>query len=169
VVKNWETEIFAYFDHRITNAFTESLNGLARVADRMGRRYSFKVLRAKILYMKGVIKMADKTQVPEKIPIPIWNIPIPEEKDLRELVFGSEVDGLTDLPASTQRPLVIRTSSLTLVVIDEYERFDPPSINQSEWLDKITSLLLSHSLKSLTISAMSPSLAGDEGCETVNS
>nr|WP_311079555.1 ISL3 family transposase [Paenibacillus polymyxa] len=27
-MKNWEEEIFAYFDHRITNAYTESLNSL---------------------------------------------------------------------------------------------------------------------------------------------
>jgi transposase len=28
---NWEEEIFSYFDHRITNAYTESLNSLIRV------------------------------------------------------------------------------------------------------------------------------------------
>ncbi|MFD0677029.1 MULTISPECIES: transposase [unclassified Paenibacillus] len=38
---NWEEEVFAYFDHRITNAYTESLNGLIRVINRLGRGYSF--------------------------------------------------------------------------------------------------------------------------------
>lgn len=49
-------EIFAYFDHRITNAYTESLNSLIRVTNRLGRGYSFEALRAKILFTKGLIK-----------------------------------------------------------------------------------------------------------------
>jgi transposase len=50
-LKNWEPEIFAYFDHRITNAYTESFNNLIRTANRVGRGYSFKALRAKMLYL----------------------------------------------------------------------------------------------------------------------
>lgn len=56
-LKNWEAEIFAYFDHQITNAYTESLNGLIRVMNRMGRGYSFDALRAKILFTEGVQKV----------------------------------------------------------------------------------------------------------------
>ena len=37
-MRNWETEIFAYFDHPITNAYTESLNNLIRLTNRLGRR-----------------------------------------------------------------------------------------------------------------------------------
>ena len=46
---NWRHEIFNYFDHRITNAATESLNGLAKIMNRLGRGYSFDVLRARLL------------------------------------------------------------------------------------------------------------------------
>jgi len=46
---NWHSEIFNYFEHRITNAYTESFNSIARKMDRMGRGYSFEVLRAKLL------------------------------------------------------------------------------------------------------------------------
>lgn len=46
---NWENEILAYFDWRLTNACTESVNSLIRVANRMGRGYSFDVLRARML------------------------------------------------------------------------------------------------------------------------
>jgi transposase len=53
---NWEEEIFAYFDHRITNAYTESLNSLIRVINRLGRGYSFEALRAKILFTEGLAK-----------------------------------------------------------------------------------------------------------------
>ena len=54
---NWEPEIMAYFRHPITNAYTESLNNLIRVTNRMGRGYSFEALRAKILYTEGVQKI----------------------------------------------------------------------------------------------------------------
>jgi transposase len=53
---NWEAEIFAYFDYRVTNAYTESLNSLIRVINRLGRGYSFEVLRAKILFTEGLAK-----------------------------------------------------------------------------------------------------------------
>jgi len=57
-MKNWEEEIFAYFDHRISDAYTESLNSLIRVINRLGRGYSFEALRAKILFMPpiGVVR-----------------------------------------------------------------------------------------------------------------
>lgn len=46
-------EILNYFEHPVTNAYTESLNSLIRVMDRMGRGYSFEALRAKILFTEG--------------------------------------------------------------------------------------------------------------------
>lgn len=46
-------KIFSYFDHPITNAYTESLNSLIRVINRNGRGYSFEALRAKVLYTEG--------------------------------------------------------------------------------------------------------------------
>lgn len=55
-VRNWMPEIFAYFDHPITNAYTESLNNLIRVMNRLGRGYSFEALRAKILFAEGAHK-----------------------------------------------------------------------------------------------------------------
>lgn len=53
---NWQPWILNYFDHRITNAYTESLNNLIRVLNRLGRGYSFEALRAKILYTEGLHK-----------------------------------------------------------------------------------------------------------------
>jgi hypothetical protein len=50
---NWHNEILAYFDHPITNAYTESLNNLIRMMNRIGRGYSFEALRAKILFTEG--------------------------------------------------------------------------------------------------------------------
>lgn len=47
---NWHQQVFNYFDHRITNAYTESINNLIKGMNRMGRGYSFDVLRARLLY-----------------------------------------------------------------------------------------------------------------------
>lgn len=47
---NWKTPIFAYWDHRATNALTEALNGVAKMMQRIGRGYSFEAIRAKMLY-----------------------------------------------------------------------------------------------------------------------
>jgi len=49
-VNNWHEEIFAYFEQPITNAYTESVNRLAKDMNRMGRGYSFEVIRARMLY-----------------------------------------------------------------------------------------------------------------------
>ena len=46
---NWRDEILSYFDWRLTNACAESANNLIRIANRMGRGYSFEVLRSRIL------------------------------------------------------------------------------------------------------------------------
>ncbi|MDY0341835.1 MAG: ISL3 family transposase [Coriobacteriia bacterium] len=51
---NWQPQILAYFEHPVTNAYTESLNSLIRVMNRLGRGYSFEALRAKILFTEGV-------------------------------------------------------------------------------------------------------------------
>lgn len=48
-VDNWRTEIFAYFDHPFTNAYTEARNRLVKDLSRAGRGYSFDKIRAKAL------------------------------------------------------------------------------------------------------------------------
>lgn len=57
-MRNWRREIFNYFDlkDRVTNAYTEAFNGLARVANRNGRGYSFDVIRARMLFGHGIHK-----------------------------------------------------------------------------------------------------------------
>ena len=61
---NWPDEIFAYFDHRYTNATTEALNGLIKAMNRNGRGYQFRTLRAKMLFTKGVRKRPVILDVP---------------------------------------------------------------------------------------------------------
>lgn len=49
-MRNWHDEIFAHFEHRYTNAYTEAMNGILKIINRNGRGYSFKALRAKVIY-----------------------------------------------------------------------------------------------------------------------
>jgi transposase len=53
-VQEWRKEIFAYFDAPFTNAYTEAENGLIKMANRLGRGYSFKNIRAKALLRERV-------------------------------------------------------------------------------------------------------------------
>jgi transposase len=53
---NWQPFILNYFEHPVTNAYTESLNSLIRVMNRLGRGYNFEALRAKILFTEGAHK-----------------------------------------------------------------------------------------------------------------
>ncbi|MEG9372794.1 ISL3 family transposase [Bacillus cereus] len=55
-VDNWQVEIFNYFNKRLTNAYTESINSIIRQIERMGRGYSFEALRAKILFNEKLHK-----------------------------------------------------------------------------------------------------------------
>lgn len=49
-VTNWHEEVFDFFDHRTSNAYTESLNSIINNKIGNGRGYSFDVIRAKILF-----------------------------------------------------------------------------------------------------------------------
>jgi transposase len=57
-VNNWHQPIFAYFDHSVTNAYTEALNGLIKICQRESRGLSFDVLRAKVLETGGLQRVA---------------------------------------------------------------------------------------------------------------
>lgn len=63
-IENWGDEIFAYFDANgaVTNAFTEAKNGALKVANRIGRGYSFSVIRAKVLFAEQIARKYPRGQ-----------------------------------------------------------------------------------------------------------
>lgn len=67
-VHNHYDDIFAYWDSpsRITNVYTEGLNGLTKVANRMGRGYSYEIIRAKMLYAKYARRVGSGVRIAEK-------------------------------------------------------------------------------------------------------
>ena len=78
-MSNWSDEVFAYFDHRYTNAYTEAFNGIIKKANSTGRGYSFDVIRAKMLYVNAVHK------------IPVKPVNIPREKETFEMVKFEDI------------------------------------------------------------------------------
>ena len=50
---------------QITNAYTECLNGLIKIANRMGRGYSFEIIRAKTLYAKYARRVGSGIRIGE--------------------------------------------------------------------------------------------------------
>lgn len=87
-LKNWHEEAFSYFDHgaAATNAYTEAMNGVAKVLNRLGRGYSFEMIRAKMLFspaqQRAVSTAADEPVVIEGNPLDV----------LREMIAAYEAE-----------------------------------------------------------------------------
>jgi transposase len=98
--ENWHPYILGYFDHPVTNAYTESLNNLIRVMNRLGRGYSFEALRAKILFTEGIHK--------HKLSRPKFERRREPEPVARDMMMGGNVfewavaDFTKQLPVSTR-------------------------------------------------------------------
>jgi transposase len=84
-VANWREPIFAYWQHRATNALTEALNGIAKAVERAGRGYSFDAIRAKLLYSKTLQKNVRRPKYGEE----------EAGRDVpRETTAGTDIDAL---------------------------------------------------------------------------
>jgi hypothetical protein len=85
---NWKPWILEYFNHPVTNAYTESLNNLIRVMNRLGRGYSFEALRAKILFAEGAQKKINaKPKFERKEPV-ARQAPMPREGTMGRTVMA---------------------------------------------------------------------------------
>lgn len=58
-----------FYEQPVSNAYTESVNAIARFINRIGRGYSFEVLRARLLYNDQAIAESS-TSVRKKIRRP---------------------------------------------------------------------------------------------------
>lgn len=88
-------DIFNYFDCPIANGYTEAMNGVMKAANRMGRGYSFDVVRAKLLFSKipmqtGKVIFHDGHATSIQQPVSTWGKPIPSN-------YGSFIPTLDDL------------------------------------------------------------------------
>ena len=88
-LKNWHEEAFSYFDHgaAATNAYTEAMNGVAKVLNRLGRGYSFEMIRAKMLFSPSQRREVVSTAADE--PVIIEGNPLDV---LREMIAAYEAE-----------------------------------------------------------------------------
>lgn len=93
-VHNHYDDIFAYWDAptRITNAYTEGLNGLIKVANRMGRGYSYEIIRAKTMYAKHARKVGTGL-----LPAAAATAPVPTTPALRQVEYGPHIPTLVEM------------------------------------------------------------------------
>ena len=98
-VHNHYPDIFAYWDSpgRITNAYTEALNGLIKLANRLGRGYSYEVIRAKTMYAKQARKVGSGVRIlpsANEIPTKTASISVEYGPHIPTLVSLAESGGL---------------------------------------------------------------------------
>ena len=101
-VNNNFEDLFAYWDApvRMTNACTEVHNGITRVANRMGRGYTFEVLRAKMLYHK-VARSITTLTTPSSSSKPSKGyeglVAFPTKQEKIKLEYGAYIPTLVEL------------------------------------------------------------------------
>ena len=104
-LRSWWTEIFRYYDVTITNAYTESINNIAKEMNRMGRGYSLDVIRARFLYNDEARRdtrqtIRKKPRVKPEIPPPEWAfLGVDTSADARITQDGGEVQVVEHSPS----------------------------------------------------------------------
>ena len=93
-VHNHYEDIFAYWDSpsQITNAYTECLNGLIKMSNRIGRGYSYEIIRAKTLYAKEARKVGSGIRL-----LSGAESKVPTKSASETLEYGPHIPTLIDL------------------------------------------------------------------------
>lgn len=96
-VHNHYEDIFAYWDSpdRITNAYAECLNGLTKLSNRLGRRYSYEIIRAKMLYAKHARKVGRSMRLSKP-----YESQIPTRSTVETVEYGPYIPALAELAES---------------------------------------------------------------------
>lgn len=94
--RNWREPIFNYFDHRVTNAYTEAINGLIKITNRNGRGYSFPVLRARMLLNRDAIR---QERIAKRQPTTgyVMERSVPRYFTAKPNVYGIDITTMTRL------------------------------------------------------------------------
>lgn len=98
----------------MTNAYTESLNSLIRVMNRLGRGYSFEALRAKILFSEGAHKHKASRpkferkdrRTAEQAPVVMYGLP----GNFKNFEMGGAFARTTPKPLSDPKPYIPKST-----------------------------------------------------------
>ena len=93
-VYNHYEDIFAYWDSpsRTTNAYTECLNGLIKMSNRMKRGYSYEIIRAKTLYAKHARKVGSGVRFAAPV-----ELVVPSKHLLETVEYGPHIPTLVEI------------------------------------------------------------------------
>lgn len=98
---SWWKEIFNWYECRISNGYTESINRLAKDMNRMGRGYSFDVIRARLVYddvaRQPTRKTVRKKSAPQELPDGFIGFAIAPTASDRVIEYGPHIPTLCDL------------------------------------------------------------------------
>lgn len=96
-VRFYHDDIFDYWDSPLKNAYAESLHGLIKIANRIGRKYSFEILRAKMLYAQEARKVGNVVRVTDN-----GQPAIPTTETRSSIEYGPHIPTLVMLLESGQ-------------------------------------------------------------------
>lgn len=105
-LNNWWTEIFNWYEHPVTNAYTESINRLAKDMNRMGRGYSFDVIRARLVYdhtARSKTTQSIRARKPKSgggapsMGRMSWGSDVDETVEVGSIEYGAHIPTLCDL------------------------------------------------------------------------
>ncbi len=104
-LRSWRTEILNHYRYPISNAYTESVNRLAKDMNRMGRGYSFEVIRARLVYEKQARKKTTQSVRSRRRPADegmsmgrmTWGDVQSTGADVKVIEYGPHIPTLCDL------------------------------------------------------------------------
>ena len=97
---NWRDPIFNYFDHRVTNAYTDAINGLIKISNRNGRGYSFPVLRARMLLNRDAVRRERVAKQPPRVGYMLFERSAPTYFAAKPKTYGIDIATMTRLVES---------------------------------------------------------------------
>lgn len=104
-LRSWWDEVFNHYRCRISNAYTESVNRLAKDMNRMGRGYSFEVIRARLVYdqvarkktTQSIRQRAKPASAPPSMGRMTWDHVAASEPAEKVIEYGPHIPTLCDL------------------------------------------------------------------------
>lgn len=114
-IEHYGDAIFNYFTYRYTAGYTECLNGMMKLTQRMGRGYSFEAIRAKVLLTNGLRKTSrpsyDKTWMYADVSPHSSSSPDFDIASRTDLAIARPNGSGTPLPTASTAPATVKEGS----------------------------------------------------------
>ncbi len=123
---NWREEVFDIIEYGVSNATVEAINGLSKMTNRQGRGYSFRAIRAKMLFNKHVqFTEARKAAAAQALADMDLLHDEPGQVDARDEHLDELIERGDPIPAKDYGPLIDHLWSV--LVEQEVQAAAPPA------------------------------------------